>query len=362
LQEEAMPDKTKAVLIDFLVEQFTEDELASLWKRLLPHHPMPDTTKVSKWVLAQHLIENCEASHHLLNLFREIEHLRPGHLRDGRNPELGSIEAHISAHLNTEVPMDMGVSIDPSEYYAREQVRLDAATPSYITVHEPFDMAVAVLQSGSLSLHVEGLPHVSSAEGEVLRSSGNQVVTFRVEVVPNTYFDIRPYGYTLQLTPGTDSRPLFFQLVAKEAGERSLVLNAFQVDRDIVVASTRLLLTVRLHVDESQATDTKLGATHRRMTLTHADTTDAGTNSGLVLAERPAKLMKLELLHQLDQSYSIDELMDVCFALDVDFDNLKGDTKRGKARDLILSLIRRGELQRLITFVSQQRPPITPMM
>ncbi len=55
-------------------------------------------------------------------------------------------------------------------------------------------------------------------------------------------------------------------------------------------------------------------------------------------------------------SYSFEELKTVCFHIGVDFDNLPGDGKEAKARELLLHLERRHKLPELIEYCSQDRP------
>lgn len=55
-------------------------------------------------------------------------------------------------------------------------------------------------------------------------------------------------------------------------------------------------------------------------------------------------------------SYSFEELKTVCFGLGLDFDNLPGDGKEAKARELLLYLKRRNMLPALIEYCSHDRP------
>jgi hypothetical protein len=64
-------------------------------------------------------------------------------------------------------------------------------------------------------------------------------------------------------------------------------------------------------------------------------------------------------LHQILSTYfDKDELKTLCSRLKVDYDNLPGDGKMGKARELIAYLERRGRLPQLLEEVKLLRPNI----
>ena len=62
------------------------------------------------------------------------------------------------------------------------------------------------------------------------------------------------------------------------------------------------------------------------------------------------------LLHFLVQHYTLDGLKTLCFNLFVDFENLSGDTKNAKARELILQLERAGRLSDLEAALGREQP------
>jgi hypothetical protein len=67
-------------------------------------------------------------------------------------------------------------------------------------------------------------------------------------------------------------------------------------------------------------------------------------------------LDRSELLRYLVKHYSLEELQTICFDLGVDYDNLGGSGKSGKARELIQYLERRGRLDELATVLREDRP------
>lgn len=62
------------------------------------------------------------------------------------------------------------------------------------------------------------------------------------------------------------------------------------------------------------------------------------------------------LLAQMDGAFSLEEVKSLCFELGVDFDNLRGETKEGRIRDLIVQIIRRNRLPGLVAALRVQRP------
>ena len=64
-------------------------------------------------------------------------------------------------------------------------------------------------------------------------------------------------------------------------------------------------------------------------------------------------------LHQLlGQRFDEEELRDLCFDLGVDYDDLRGEGKASKARELVSHLDRRGRLADLASAGKQMRPDI----
>ena len=61
----------------------------------------------------------------------------------------------------------------------------------------------------------------------------------------------------------------------------------------------------------------------------------------------------------LTERFNDDELRSLCFDLGVDYDNLGGEGKAGKARELVAYLERRGDIPKLVEAVRQARPGIS---
>lgn len=66
--------------------------------------------------------------------------------------------------------------------------------------------------------------------------------------------------------------------------------------------------------------------------------------------------LKQDLKAVMDKHFTQEEIRDLCFDLDIDYDNLAGETKAGRVRELILYMARDGRLEALITRVRRIRP------
>lgn len=64
----------------------------------------------------------------------------------------------------------------------------------------------------------------------------------------------------------------------------------------------------------------------------------------------------VELLYFIDRHYSLDGVRTLCFELGVDYENLPGEGKKGKARELILSEMRRRGLVALAKLLQRDHP------
>lgn len=69
----------------------------------------------------------------------------------------------------------------------------------------------------------------------------------------------------------------------------------------------------------------------------------------------PAEL-RLQLRAVLDAVFSENDLRDLCFEMDIDYDNLPGSGKSARARELILYCENRGRLDELADHVRRLRP------
>ncbi|KAA3665258.1 MAG: hypothetical protein DWQ04_01515, partial [Chloroflexi bacterium] len=67
---------------------------------------------------------------------------------------------------------------------------------------------------------------------------------------------------------------------------------------------------------------------------------------------------KINLRQLLEKHFNKSELRDICFELDIDFENLPGQTKRDKVRELITFCHRHGSSPKLQTNLRKLRPAV----
>ncbi len=85
---------------------------------------------------------------------------------------------------------------------------------------------------------------------------------------------------------------------------------------------------------------------------------DTGTLSGEKIADVPRQADAMNLYRGLTAYFSEEELRELCFQLEIDYDVLPGVGKAGKARELVLFHERRGILPRLTAMCRQLRPNV----
>ena len=74
------------------------------------------------------------------------------------------------------------------------------------------------------------------------------------------------------------------------------------------------------------------------------------------MASKPSTQSLIQLRQGLVEAFNGDELETLCADIGVDYENLEGNAKEAKARELIAFLLRRGQLQALLDYCTQHRP------
>jgi len=86
--------------------------------------------------------------------------------------------------------------------------------------------------------------------------------------------------------------------------------------------------------------------------------TAASVEQDAVEQETVVQVDRVELLDLLSTHFSENDLRDLCFILDVGYDDVPGETRTGKARELILYMERRSRLPELVEAARQLHPDI----
>lgn len=224
-----------------------------------------------------------------------------------------------------------------------EFIRLDLAVPSTpVVVGRAFEIAVAIRRPASALLAVDGLESVHSADGVVYRESDEDIIRYTVKVsAPEC--DIDTDEYTFLLRAGRDSPPRFFQLIPRQAGELSIVVTAYQ-EGELIVAQTRVRVKATVQAVDAQPVEDARDSLLRELEQVRAQAE----------ADNP---LRLELYRALcGPAFTLEDLEELCFILNLDWDLLEGETKDRKARAMIRYFSGRDDLLRLNQAVKEARP------
>jgi hypothetical protein len=86
------------------------------------------------------------------------------------------------------------------------------------------------------------------------------------------------------------------------------------------------------------------------------DETDSAWDNPFRYVVTNEKERSQSLFQLLDESFSMDELRELCFEMDIDPDSLPGDGKRAKARELVVFCRRHGRLEEISRHFLRLRP------
>ena len=223
-------------------------------------------------------------------------------------------------------------------------LRLDTAAPPQVTTGLPFDLAAAIRRAAAPPLAPADLTQHESAAFAAILPAGAAFLTLRIQVAaPDCDIhggDTRP----LRLFPGQDGPTVYFQLTPRRAGPLSIIVTVYQ--------ETDWVGSTRLRTEAGAAAAAAMSA---------APVGDAAPRAGLVMNVVSQPLGQTEvnlktLRDALDDAYSDAELRDLCFELEVDYEDLPGDGQAAKARELVLFCKRRGLLAALVACVMRDRP------
>lgn len=90
----------------------------------------------------------------------------------------------------------------------------------------------------------------------------------------------------------------------------------------------------------------------------HVQLSDAAKEALPEVRQKIVQAYRSELLNKLSEHFSLEDLRTVCFHLVVDWDDLGGEGKEGKARELILRLERYQRLGELVIACQEKRPKV----
>lgn len=225
------------------------------------------------------------------------------------------------------VPATGGGSVAPDVV----ALRLDAALPERVTVGRVFELAVAIMRPASPARPIADLQRRESADFAALWPAEAAFIQLRVQIsAPDCLIhdgDSRP----VRLLAGQDGPTVYFQLTPQHTGPLSVIITVYQ-EMDWV-GSTRLR--------------TEAGAEEPRGAL--AVTVESHPLSS-------PEVSQVALWKAIGKGYNVSELQALCFVLEIDYDDLPGETKTDKARELVQYADRHGIMARLVAQLMADRP------
>ena len=210
-------------------------------------------------------------------------------------------------------------------------LRLDAALPERVTVGRPFEIAIAVRRPASPPLAPDDLARRESAAFAAVWPDDAAFIQLRVQVSAPECAIHNGDSRQFRLLAGQDGPTVYFQLTPQRAGPLSVIITVYQ-EMDWV-GSTRL--------------------------RTEAGTDELRGAMSVTVDSRPlgnAEVNHVVLWKALTEGYNDAELRDLLFEMGIEYDDLPGDTKSAKARELVSYAQRHGRTGELVAKIMAGRP------
>ncbi|MCL4267630.1 MAG: hypothetical protein KJ069_30940 [Anaerolineae bacterium] len=210
------------------------------------------------------------------------------------------------------------------------KLRLDAALPGQVQPHVSFELAVAFRQTDSPVLKEEDLVMTKSGDLQVEWPEEAESVALRAHVSAP---ECQIYGndsWSFRLKKGEDSPVHYFQLTPQQAGRIGIVVTVFQ--------EQEWLGGMRLQTKAQEQVAGKVAV------QVYSHSFD------------PSQDIQVMIADFIRTGFNPDELRQLCFALNVEYDDLPGETHTAKTRELVKYMVRRNRFADLLQECQKQRP------
>lgn len=168
--------------------------------------------------------------------------------------------------------------------------------------------------------------------------------------------DLRTVFVDQRIKPWRDNLP-----DASSTTSRMDIVISYLIDRRNRGGENALLLFIQVlrdRANKEEACYDELVAMAER--LEEALAQPGAAASPQLISQTPPGSVDLVRLHEnLAQYFSAEDLQTLCFGLNVDFDDLPGEGKGAKARELVMYMERRGHTADLIAKARKERPHIS---
>jgi hypothetical protein len=255
---------------------------------------------------------------------------------DGAGPDSRDEPTLVGETGSEPPPAPAIMEPEPEPPPAVVDLRLDAALPANVFAGRAFDLIVAIRQLNAAPLAPADLERRESANFGVLWPEDAPSIQLRIQISAPDCDIAGGDSQTIRLLAGKNSPDVIFQLTPRRAGPLSIVVTVFQ--------ETDWIGSARLRT-EAGGEEAAGGSPRGDMTIT--------VNSQ-PLGNGEVNLMVLR--QALDEGYNESELRDLCFELEIDYEDLGGDSQSARARELVLFAKRRDLLARLVAYVMRDRP------
>lgn len=265
----------------------------------------------------------------------EGQSAEPPEMPTGAEPEavtesMGGDEGGATAAIPPPMPPPLPAPPPPPEE-AVVALRLDAALPEQVVVGRAFDLAVAVKRPASPALAPDDLARRESADFAAVWPVDALYIQLRIQISASDCTIHDGDSRSVRLPAGQDGPPVYFQLTPLRAGPLSVIITVYQ-ETDWI-GSTRL------------RTEAAAGEVRGVLALT----VDSQPLPG-------PEVNQQTLWQALSEGYNESELRDLCFELSIDYEDLPGDTKSAKARELVLYAKRHDLTAQVVEQVMLERP------
>ena len=242
-------------------------------------------------------------------------------------------------------PPDPGLDpTPPAPLATTETLRIDAAIPAQVTLNRAFDLAVAVRQLASPVLAVDDLNRVQSSQAKVRFAPNLDHISLRIRVTAADCAVVPEDTGVFTLERGGEAGPFYFQLTPRAEGKTTIIITLLQEDNWLCAA--RLSTTV---------VATEVGRVEVNV-------------QPMPMSSAPG-ISLVALRDHMEDSFNLSELADLVFELNdvvrqkfpqerLDLENLPGETRNDKVRELIDYCDRFGLLAELRDTCRKKRPDV----
>jgi hypothetical protein len=242
------------------------------------------------------------------------------------------------ARTNTQRPAFLPIRLPtkPEDIFVRK-FRLDAALPQQVQHGRSFELAIAIRQPNSPKLQEDELDKTKSGNLQVNLPDDVDMIALQVHISAPECQIHGSNSCLLRLHKDQNSLVYYFQLTPQQSGRIGMVVTVYY--KDEWLGGTRLHTLAQAQVVGQIALDVY----------------SRPLSSGILGISYEVQLSVALTLRAL---FNLAELRQVCFELQVLFEDLPGETVSDKSRELVMFMVRHGRLADLVQQCQKARPSV----